>query len=430
MHLLKNFSCWIALALVIVFSLVTHPQKSVSAETNEKLIELILDASGSMRGKLESKETKIAAAKAAVATFVNSLPDEQQLAFRAYGHQSAREKHNCQDTQLLVRFGKLSQNREKILSVSKQLTPRGYTPISFVLELAAKDFPGNFSGEKIIILVSDGKETCEGDPCTLASSLKSKFPKLIIHTVGLGVDEVTRAQLTCIAEKSGGTYFDAKDSRALAKMLTEAVSTPGNAVSEEKGMGWLAIKGPELQGHQVIDAKTGKIFEKTISATQSVIELPAGIYNVTFGTMIWKSVIVKPNETTTLIPGWLKVRHASYRGNTVLESETGEQVAELSNIKSVATILPGEYEVLFGKTKWHATVKQGDTTELVPGIVVVKHAHYQGHEIFDSTGSVVGSVSNIGSSIPLPPGDYAIQIGNKKIKFHLNEGEKKVFENK
>ena len=143
MHLLKNFSCWIALALVIVFSLVTHPQKSVSAETNEKLIELILDASGSMRGKLESKETKIAAAKAAVATFVNSLPDEQQLAFRAYGHQSAREKQNCQDTQLLVRFGKLSQNREKILSVSKQLTPRGYTPISFVLELAAKDFPGN-----------------------------------------------------------------------------------------------------------------------------------------------------------------------------------------------------------------------------------------------------------------------------------------------
>ena len=81
------------------------------AANEGKMIEVILDASGSMNGKLAGGETKITAAKSAVSELVRKSPDGAVLSFRAYGHQSLREKHDCQDTELLVPFGPLSKNR-------------------------------------------------------------------------------------------------------------------------------------------------------------------------------------------------------------------------------------------------------------------------------------------------------------------------------
>ncbi len=429
MRAMKRFVSWKAIAAMVIFSVIAIYGKTILATTNEKLIELILDASGSMNGKLTNGRTKISAARDAVAAFVQSLDENQQLSFRAYGHQSPREKHDCHDTQLLVPFAKLSENREKILSYTRKLNPRGYTPISFVLGLAIKDFPESFTGEKVIILISDGKETCEGDPCALATALKKAHPTLFIHTIGLGVNEVTRDQLTCIAEQTGGRYFDASDAKTLAKYLSAAISVKGEKTTEKQGMGWLEIAKPSLRGHKIIDAKTGKVLEKEISATQSKIELPAGIYNVVFGKSVWKSVVVKAGETKTLIPGWLIIRHASYKGHPVLDPETGEEVAKINATNGKITILPGKYDVLFGKATWQVTVKKGEETELNPGIVRVKHADIRGHKIFDHSGRVVATVSATGSSFPLPPGNYSIQIRNKKINFSLKEGENKIFVN-
>ena len=423
--LIRSFIAGISLCLIFAFNNISHADSQQG-----RLIELIIDASGSMNGKLAQGKTKIAAAKEAVATLVKSLPDDQELAFRAYGHQSPREKHDCQDTQLLVEMKKLSDSRNDILSQAKSLQARGYTPISFVLGLAVKDFPEKFSGEKVIVLVSDGKETCEGDPCSLAKQLKQANPKLVIHTVGLGVDEATRDQLQCIAEVTGGTYFAANESDMLAKKLGEAIATPAKNVDEETGFGWLSIKRPDLAGHQIINAETGEAFEKDISALRSTVKLPAGIYNVTFGKMVWKSVVVKPNEKTLLVPGWIRIKHPNLKGHAILDAETGELLAELGVTKSSISILPGEYDVTFGKAVWRVKVKQGETTILDPGVVSVRHASYRGHPIFNNQGEVIGKVSNLSTAMSLPPGDYAIQIGGKKIKFHLNEGDKKIFENK
>ena len=109
--------------------------QNINAEVNQKVIELVLDASGSMNGRLQSGELKINAAKKAVSELAAKLPDSTWVALRAYGHQSPRQEHNCQDTQLLVNFDCVFKNRQHIVAKSQELTARGYTPITYMLTL-------------------------------------------------------------------------------------------------------------------------------------------------------------------------------------------------------------------------------------------------------------------------------------------------------
>jgi hypothetical protein len=229
------------------------------AASPAKVIELILDASGSMNAKLSEAGSKIDAARSAVEQVVAALSPGTQLAFRAYGHQSPREKHDCNDTQILVPFGAVGENRDAVIAQARRIRAQGYTPITHVLQLAAADFPADTPGERIIVLVSDGKETCEGDPCTAARALAAAGAKLVVHTIGFGVDSAARLQLQCIASATGGTYFDAESAAQLAKAVGQAVAAPVKKVAvEDTAPGTLTIQGADLMGHQVTEATTGK----------------------------------------------------------------------------------------------------------------------------------------------------------------------------
>jgi len=415
------FGVVLALIVILLFS-----AGKVQAQDNSKIIELILDASGSMNAKLSSGELKISAAKKAVKELIQNLPDDLEIAFRAYGHQSPREKKDCKDTQLLVDFEKLNSNRDQIVSSLDSLKAQGYTPITYVLNLAVKDFPDEEDKQSTIILVSDGKETCEGDPCVTAKELKEKGGvDLIIHTVGFGVDSVTKQQLECISEVTGGQYFSASNTDELIEMLRKAVQTEVIKVEKEEGPGWLSIKGPELQGHKITDAETGEE-AGWISRVKDTIKLPSGIYNVSIGNSAWKSVEVEAGEITVLEPGWLYVKNATLHGLQVVESETGKEFGWISSTDDTLTILPGTYDVMFGETPWTVTVKKGKTTELYPGTVTVKSASFSGHNIYDKNGNKMGSVDATANWIPLPPGEYAVEIDGKKIEFSLEEGEDKI----
>ncbi|MBI5585896.1 MAG: VWA domain-containing protein [Deltaproteobacteria bacterium] len=391
------------------------------------MIEVILDASGSMNGKLSGGEAKIAAAKQAVGELVKKLPDGTMLGFRAYGHQSPREKHDCQDTQFLVPFGPLSKNRSIIDAQAKGLTARGYTPITTVITKGAEDFPGSFQGERVIVLVSDGKETCEGDPCAAAQALAKKNVKLVIHTVGFGVDEAARSQLECVARVTGGRYFPAESTAELIQVLGKAVETSRTAKVEKKGPGRLEIKGADLAGHQITRADTGEKVG-SLGHTQSSLELPAGIYNVTIGKAVWKSVEVRAGEKTTLTPGFLTVEHAWISGHNVTEAETGAVHGQVSSLQNNLALMPGDYEVSFGKAVWPVRIKAGEKKTLHPGTVQVVKADYRGHKIRNKKGEELGSVSNTQDWMPLPPGEYTIELKGKAVPFTLQEGEEKKFQ--
>ena len=134
-----------------------------------KNIEIILDASGSMKAMMSNGKTKMAVSRKAIEKLLDGLNDYPiQLAVRAYGHQSAVEEHNCQDTELLFPLGAIDKSTamEKINSIS----PQGYTPIGYSLQKAGEDYPVPREGvSSVIILVSDGEETCDGNPCQVGS---------------------------------------------------------------------------------------------------------------------------------------------------------------------------------------------------------------------------------------------------------------------
>ena len=404
-----------------------------------KKVELILDASGSMVGSLKNGERKIDAAKKAVEMLVKEITPETILAFRAYGHQSHRDKKDCRDTELLVDFAPVSENRDHVITKAKALKAQGYTPITYVLGLAAKDFSIKEDEEHIIVLVSDGKETCEGDPCATAKALfESGISRLIIHTVGFGVDAATRSQLECIARVSGGRYFPAESASELVDALGTAVKVVAAPKTEtetvivlkkKKEPGFLKIVSPDMMGHDVIDAATGeKVASVSNVSSGSGVKLKEGIYNVTVGAGLWKSIEVKAGETTVISPGRLTVDPAGMMGAKIHDPETGKKHGSVSNIKNAIALMPGLYDVIFyGGAVWSVEVKEGENSLLQPGVVKIVNGGGGFMDIRNSEGRKIGYLSRSLNYIPLPPGDYTIEIDGEKYPFSLKEAETKTF---
>lgn len=390
--------------------------------SHAKKIELILDASGSMAGKLAGGEIKIDAAKKAVTDLLNSLPADYGFACRAYGHKSPRQEHNCRDTELLAGFG---EKRSLAVTKINALKAMGYTPITYVLQLAAGDFPADDS--KTIILVSDGIETCDGDPCALADSLIKSGIGLVIHTIGFGVEEAAQAQLQCIAAVTGGRYFGAENWAELKTVLADAVKAEPQDKVEKSGLGTLTVEGADLMGHEVTDAASGEKVA-TISRVNSTVKLPAGIYNVTVGAAVWKSVQVKTGEKTILRPGWVTMKNPSLSGHDIVNQETWQVHGRVSSTKSSVALMPGRYNVLFGDLFWPVIVNAGEETILNPGTITVKGADYRGHTINTPDGRFAARVSNTGNWAPLIPGEYVIELDGKNVPFTVGEGEDVVFE--
>ena len=394
-----------------------------------RVVELILDASGSMNGRLAAGTPKIDAARTALGQLVASLPPETVIALRVYGAGSPRAKHDCADTQLVVPFGAAGTIKAQVVAAAAALKAQGYTPITKVLGIAAADFPAG-GGERVIVLVSDGIETCAGDPCATAQALARAEVKTLIHTIGFGADETALAQLRCIAAVTGGRSWGAADAAQLAAALAEAVAAKGEPVAEKPGTGTLGVRGADLKGNRIIDAATGEEIGQ-LGHTRESIPVPAGIYNVTIATSAWKSVQVRAGEETWLEPAILTIEHASLRGHDVVAAETGEVVASVSATARTVAVLPGTYDVRFGGAIWPGVeLKGGRRSVLEPGVLEVHGAKINGHAIRDASGAVVGEVSATGSSMPLPPGAYTVELSGGPRAFTLAAGQRAVLDNR
>jgi Ca-activated chloride channel family protein len=182
---------------------------------------LIVDSSGSMAARLPDGRVKLDAARTVIKETLANWPVGGELAVVAYGH---RRQSDCADIETLSPL--MPVDATAIEQQLKLLMARGKTPISDSLRHAAALLP---DGGGTIILVSDGIETCEADPCAVAKALKDANAEVFIHVVGLGLTEDERRQLACIPENTGGRFFSADDSHALAealKKVKEVVAEP------------------------------------------------------------------------------------------------------------------------------------------------------------------------------------------------------------
>ena len=280
-------------------------------------VMFILDASGSMWGPCDG-QTKIEAARSVFKQVIPSLPPEVEVGLTAYGH---NRKGDCSDVEVLVPAG--SEGRDALLARIMTINPKGMTPMATSIRMVA-DALKTTEGETTIVLVSDGKETCDNDPCGVVRALKDSGIKFLLHVGGFGVKPEEKEQLACMAEAGGGQYFGAENAGSLLAALEavkkevtvkveKAKTTQKKATSR---LGKLTIKLPtagtiSIHAFKVIRTKGGKVI-KTIEgpSEDSTHPLLAGDYeivgafsnpncqdptDVSFGT-----VTVTGGETTTL----------------------------------------------------------------------------------------------------------------------------------
>lgn len=232
---------------------------------------LILDSSGSMLLDDGTGQPKIAAAKSALNSLVDALPDGAQVGLRVYGHRypNTDKANGCQDTQLIAPIDPL--NKSDMKNKINSFEAKGYTPISLSLEEGFKDLPAE--GKRVMVLVSDGEETCDRDPCQVAAGLKAQGVDLVVEPVGFQVDDKTRAQLQCIADKTGGTYRDAKNAQELADQLKQITT---RAAQDFQSTGQVVQPGTSFSTAPVVPFGT---YQTTIVAGETLyyaVELKQG----------------------------------------------------------------------------------------------------------------------------------------------------------
>jgi Ca-activated chloride channel family protein len=180
-------------ALSVVFILLSTSQ--VFAVKN---IIYILDASRSMLGKMRN-QVKMAVAKDVIIKDINKYPDGYiNAGLIAYGH---REREKCEDIQRLVELKPLVR-KELIIEV-ESLKPKGRTPIASSVILAVDELK-SLEEDVEIILISDGKETCDPDPCKIVKDLKDTGIRFTLHAIGLDVNDEEKFQLKCWQKLVGG----------------------------------------------------------------------------------------------------------------------------------------------------------------------------------------------------------------------------------
>ena len=190
---------------------------SIASAEGQRVI-LVLDASGSMWGQIDGK-AKIDIAKDVVGKIVKGWKAEDELGLVAYGH---REKGSCKDIEVLREPGLLEGGG--FLKSVKALSPKGKTPMTDAVRQAAEAL--KYTEKKAtVILVSDGIETCDADPCAVAADLDKLGVSLTVHTVGFGLDNKGAvSQLKCLADKTGGISILADNAQELESALKKTVA--------------------------------------------------------------------------------------------------------------------------------------------------------------------------------------------------------------
>ncbi len=264
-------------SVIIILLILLTSTLTVSAGNHGNNMVFIFDASGSMWGQVKGI-AKIQIAKDVLTDMIMDLPEGINVGLVAYGH---RKKGDCSDVEELVPLSVL--NKEKLISTIKAINPKGKTPITLSIQTTA-DKLKTVQEETTIILVSDGKETCAGDPCERVRKLKESGARFVIYVIGFDVSGEEKKQLECIAKAGGGAYYEANDAvdfRAAAKNVVEDAGKWGffRITATKNGKPYnpwveLSIKGEKK------NFMNGPVETKKRKPGKRIFRLPPGIYDI------------------------------------------------------------------------------------------------------------------------------------------------------
>lgn len=327
------------LFLTSLISLLLLNVSSVSAE--QSVLYYILDGSGSMWGRVEG-EMKIQAAKRVMSELIDQTPDNIHGGLMVYGH---RRKGDCADIEEILPIGAVDKAAAK--ARVQRISPRGMTPISDSIIRASNKLKG-LEYQATIVLVSDGIETCDKDPCKVVKSLKESGAKFVMHVVGFGVKDAADQQLACIAKEGGGEYFNTKN----AADLLDSLNKIKQSVVEKKVIKIKAVATPIPATPE--PTATPKVITQKISSTSKSIRIKAK----------------GPGRVVPVYDSWLKAP----RYWKLVNPETGEEKASFGGSLDQQLVPPGEYQALWRQDEHGSSevvlsevvlVESGEKTELV-----------------------------------------------------------------
>lgn len=196
-------------------------------------IEIAIDSSGSMNAKI-GNESRMDIAKRTVEEVFGDL--DANITLRAFGHTydntEADKPKSCLDTEILVDF---TNDSSKIKTALDQLKPSGWTPLAYTISKAGEELKRFSDQGPVLIVLSDGLDSCGGDPVAEAKKLIDAGMDVTIHVIGFAVDTQTEASLKALATAGNGNYYSAGNATELAASFEQIVKVeevPAKAASD------------------------------------------------------------------------------------------------------------------------------------------------------------------------------------------------------
>ena len=202
-----------------------EPPHSFDGQLPASHLILAIDSSGSMAGSVGG-ESKMDIARREALTFLQDLDETVSVGLVVYGHEGNNQDDgkavSCASSEMIHGF---ETDRSALAQTITSLRPMGWTPMGGVLKYSAEIIAGlpEPDGETVlapvIYMISDGEETCDGDPAAEAAALYGAGVRTTVNTIGFAVDADTRSQLEAIAAAGGGTFYPAETGGALRRQL-------------------------------------------------------------------------------------------------------------------------------------------------------------------------------------------------------------------
>ncbi|MBN2908943.1 VWA domain-containing protein [Polycladomyces sp. WAk] len=251
----------------------------VQAPDAKKLnVAILLDASGSMAGKIDGK-TKMEQAKEAIGRFASQLPDGTTVSLRVYGHKGTNQAKDkamsCNSSEVVYPSG--TYDAARFQQALGRFRPAGWTPLAKAIrdaqsDLAAHNGPNT---ENIVYIVSDGIETCGGDPVAAAQSLHQSNIQAVVNIIGFDVDNAGQKALQAVADAGGGEYSTAKDQQDLEMYLEEQYTQMWLAWNDWGNTNWLDVNdqyNAKWQRLELIAGYAGSQFDNKLQTERKHLD--------------------------------------------------------------------------------------------------------------------------------------------------------------
>lgn len=219
-------------------------------------VVVAIDGSGSMAGRIGS-QTKLDLAREAATRFLDGLPSTVEASLLVFGQQgdnsAAGKARSCAGVDVL---SPVSNDRARLVAAVSGVRAVGWTPLAAGLAKAeALLARSSTPGEQIIYVVSDGEETCGGNPVETARRINSGATRAIVNIIGFGLPSGEAAALKAVSDAGGGDFVNVtsradydrtlgrvrESNRQASNAIRQSNAVAGNAVLTSNAISSAAV---------------------------------------------------------------------------------------------------------------------------------------------------------------------------------------------